>query len=267
MKTYGPYAVTRLHGACLALCALACGASPAAQDNETPPKEIRVQAKKNPGDVRYDLFYELQQRLIGYLPPEPRLFDAVQRVSFTRLSLAEQDAYDPPGWAVSIVGDGMEETVPVRRGGYFLLPYLAQAYTGKATLMFRDQSRRNYTETAWVMRIGDKRQLAYADFGKAMEQLRAVQDAIPLVRVLNYRAEKYSRYDGLKACFLDHDGAMLVDGKPAAHAVVGNCWVLRFDPEKAGSGELIEFRGALDIVTLIETGPYLRAQQLNRSSS
>jgi len=225
-----------------------------------PPKEIRVQAKKNPGDVRYDLFYDLQLRFNGYLPPEPRLFDAVQRVSFTRLSLAEQDAYDPPDWAVSIVGDGLEETVPVRRGGYFSLPYLPEAYKNRATLMFRDQSKRNYTATAWVMRIGEDRQLSYADFGKAMEQLRQVQDTIPLIRVLNYRVEKYSKYDGLKACFLDKDGAMLIDGKPAAHAVVGNCWVLKYDPKKADSGELIAFRGALDIVTLIETEPYLRAR-------
>jgi len=219
-----------------------------------------VQAKRNPGDVRYDQFYDLQQRLIGYLPPEPRLFDAMQRVSFTRLSLAEQDAYDPPGWAVSIVGEGMDETVPVRRGGYFLLPYLAAAYTSKASLMFRDQSKRNYTDTAWIMRIGDGRRLAYADFGKALAQLRTVQDAIPLLQALSYRVEKYSRYDGLKACFLDREGAMLIDGKPAAHAAVGNCSVLSYEPNKAGSGAIIEFRGALDIVTLIDTEPYLRAR-------
>lgn len=219
-----------------------------------------MQAKRNPGDVRYDQFYDLQQRLIGYLPPEPRLFDAMQRVSFTRLSLAEQDAYDPPGWAVSIVGEGMDETVPVRRGGYFLLPYLTAAYTSKASLMFRDQSKRNYTDTAWIMRIGDGRRLAYADFGKALAQLRTVQDAIPLLQVLSYRVEKYSRYDGLKACFLDREGAMLIDGKPAAHAAVGNCSVLSYEPNKAGSGAIIEFRGALDIVTLIDTEPYLRAR-------
>jgi hypothetical protein len=260
MKKHGHHVLTALRAACLVLFASSQGVGQAAQQAEAPPREIKVAAKKNPGDVRYDQFYDLQQRLIGYLPPEPRLFDAVQRVSFTRVSLAEQDAYEPPGWAVSIVGDGVDETLPIRRGGYFVLPYLEDAYKGRATVMFKDQSKRNYTDTAWVMRVGESRQLRYADFGKALEQLREVQDTIPLIRAINYRVEKYSNYDGLKACFLDNDGAMLIDGKPAAHAVVGNCWVLKYDRKQANGGPPIEFRGRLDIVTLIETEPYLRAK-------
>jgi hypothetical protein len=247
-----------------ALLAALCGASPA-QENGAPPKEIRIQAKKNPGDLSYPTFYDLQQRLIGYLPPEPRIFDAVNRISFTHLSLPEQDAYAPPGWAVSIVGDALDETVPMRRGGYFLLPYLLDAYKEKATVMFREQSTRNYVETAWIVRIGESRRLTYAEFGKAMEQLRAVQKAIPLRYILNYRIEKFASYDGLKACFNEPGGALLVDGQPAADAVSGNCAVLRFDPSRAGSAQVIEFKGALDIVTLIDTGPYLRAKVASAS--
>ena len=260
MNKYRHHVLTALRAASLVLFTGSQGVGQAAQPAEVLPREIKIAAKKNPGDVRYDQFYDLQQRLIGYLPPEPRMFDAVQRVSFTRLSLEEQDAYEPPGWAVSIVGESIDETVPIRRGGYFVLPYLEDAYKGRASVMFKHQSKRNYTDTAWVMRIGESRQLTYADFGKALEQLREVQDTIPIIRAINYRVEKYSNYDGLKACFLDTSGAMLIDGNPAAHAVVGNCWVLRYDPKQANGGPLIEFRGKLDIVTLIETEPYLRTK-------
>jgi hypothetical protein len=262
MKEQKAHAASAQRSAFALLLAAVCGASPAAPDDGTPPKEIRIQAKKNPGDVSYAAFYDLQQRLLGYLSAEPRLFDAVNRISFTHLSVKEQDAYESPSWAVSIVGDGLDEAVPIRRGGYFLLPYLPDAYKQKATLMFRNQSKRNYVETAWVMRIGQDHRLAYADFGKAMEQLRAVQKSIPLRYILNYRVEKFTAYDGLKACFLEPGGAALIDGQPAADAVSGNCSVLKFDPAKVSSAQTIEFKGALDIVTLIETGPYL-----NRSAS
>lgn len=262
MKKQESSAPRARHTAFAVLLAAACGAGAAAPDDGALAKEIRIQARKNPGDVKYHAFYDLQQRLAGYLPAEPRLFDAVNRISFTQLPLKEQDAYESPSWAISIVGDGLDEAVPLRRGGYFLLPYLPEAYQQKATLMFREQSKRNNVDTAWVMRIGEDHRLAYADFGKAMEQLRAVQKAIPLRYILNYRVEKFSSYDGLKACFLEPGGAVLIDGKPAADAVSGNCSVLKFDPAQAGSGKVIEFKGVLDIVTLIETGPYL-----NRSAS
>jgi hypothetical protein len=260
MGKHGTQVLTMLRAAFFLLPAVFHGSSPAAQEPSAPPSEIRVSATRNPGNVRYDVFYDLQERLVGYLPPEPRLFDLMQRISFTRLSLAEQDAYDPGAWAVSIIGDGLDETLPMRRGGYFRLPYLAEAYKGRAMVMFKAQSKRNYTDTAWVMRIGENRRLSYADFGKAIGQLRDLQAAIPRVYAHNYRVEKFSLYDGLKACFLAPGGGVLIDGRPTAHAIVGDCWVLRLDPNKVDSGQTIEFRGALDIVTLIETEPYLRAR-------
>jgi hypothetical protein len=260
MKKDRPQTTKLVQGILFASCAMAHGIGAAAPDEETPPKEIRVQAKKNPGDLPYRRFYDLQQRFMSYLPAEPRLFDAVFRISFTRLYLAEQDAYESKNWAVSIVGNELDETVPLRRGGYFVVPYLETAYRENATLMFRDQSKHNYVVTAWIMRIDDSHRLTYADFDKALKQLQGVQKAIPLRYLLNFSVEKFSKYDGLKACFLEPGGAVRIDGKQVADAISGKCSVIRFDPAKASSEQIIEFDGELDIVTLIETEPYLRAR-------
>jgi hypothetical protein len=244
-----------------ALCEMIARVSTAAMDDTALPGEIRIQAQKNPGDVSYQRFYDLQQRMMSYLPAEPRLFDVANRISFMRLSLAEQDAYKPKTWAVSIVGNELDETVPLRRGGYFLLPYLETAYKEKATVMFREQSKHNFVAMAWVLRIDDSRRLSYADFDKAIKQVQAVQKTIPLRYVLNFYAEKFGKYDGLKACFLEPGGEIRIDGKQVADSISGTCSVLKFDPAKVAGGQIIEFAGALDIVTIIETEPYLLAKK------
>lgn len=238
--------------------ALACALPVHAQEGGALPREIKVQAKKNPGHLPYAAMYESYERLLTYLPPEPRLFDPVNRISFTQLPLAEQDAYEPTDWAVSIVGETVDQVVPVRRGGYFEIPHLPAAFQDKATLMFREQSQRNYLEVAWVIRVGTERRLSYADFGKAMEQLRSMQKRIPVLRSLSYRVEKYGNFDGLKACFLAPGGTLRIDGQPAADRISGACSVLKFDPARVGSGQVIEFDGPLDVVTLIRTEPYMR---------
>jgi hypothetical protein len=114
---------------------------------------------------------------------------------------------------------------------------------------------------AWILRVDDSRRLTYADFDKAIKQVQAVQKTIPLRYVLNFYAEKFSKYDGLKACFLEPGGEVRIDGKQVADSVSGTCSVLKFDPAKVASGQIIEFAGALDIVTIIETEPYLLAKK------
>ncbi|MGI4720440.1 MAG: hypothetical protein ACRYGO_04440 [Janthinobacterium lividum] len=240
------------------MLAMACMPGAGAQEDGAAPRAIKVEGRRNPGDVPYAGFVDLYNRLLTYLPAEPRMFDVLYRISFANLSLPEQDAYEAPSWAVSIVGDTIDEMVPVRRGGYFLLPERELARQEKATLMFKEKSRRNFVEVAWVLRIGTDQRLRYADFGKAMAQLRGVQKVIPVMRSLAYHAEKYGKFDGLKACFTGPGGAVLIDGAAAPATISGNCAVLPFEPVRAGSAEVIEFSGPLDIVTLIETAPYLR---------
>lgn len=241
--------------AALAVSLVLCMTAVAAQD-AIQPESVKVRLRKNPGDVPYRGMLASQQRLLSYLPAEPRLIDATLRISFTELPLAEQDAYTPEGWAVSVVSDHVDETVPVARGGYFMLPSIPQAHQEDATVMFRTQSRRGFIEVGWPLRVAADHRLPYADFARAMGELHALQKRIPLY-ALALRSEKYADYDGLKACFRDADGRVLVDGVPVGDAVVGNCTVLRFDSTQAAGGKVLAFAGALDIVTLIDTRPYL----------
>jgi len=246
-------------GPAVGLVLLAGALAFGAHAQEAPPKSVKVAARKNPGDLRYRFFFDGQKTLLGYLPPEPRMLDVMWRTSFTELPMPEQDAYDPQGWAVSIVSDSVDQVVRVRRGGYFWLPDLPVAYKELATIMFREQSAPRELGVGWIVRVKPDHRLSYADFGKVMDEIHGVQKAIPVYHFWVH-TEKFADYDGVKACFLDADGAVLIDGRPAADARVGNCSVLKFDPARAGAGETIEFSGPLDIVTVVETRPYLRTK-------
>jgi hypothetical protein len=233
----------------LSLSVLAC-LPLAAQESGIPPAAIKVVARKNPGHLPYRFFWDGQRKLDSYLAPEPRKVDMMFRISFTELPEPEQDAYLPQSWGVSVVGDTVDETVKVRRGGYFRLPDLPQAREEGATIMFNEQSRKKVLNVGWIVRI-DGGRLRYADFARAMHELRAVQKQISILSI-SMRTEKHARNDTLKACFLEAGGRLLLGGKPAADAMVGNCALLRFDPAKAASSEDIEFAGPLDIVTIVE---------------
>lgn len=238
----------------LSLPALACASAPA-QEATPAPAAIKVVARKNPGDIPYRGFLRMQRRLLSKLPPEPRKLDIMLRISFTELPGPGQDEYLPQSWAVSVVGDSVDETVQVRRGGYFLLPELKQAEEEDATIMFKEQSRKGWLDIGWVVRTGEGQRLRYAELGQAMAELRTIQKEISMFD-LGLRAEKYGKYDTLKACFLEPGGQLRINGKPAADAAIGNCALLRVDPSRAATGDEIEFAGQLDIVTLVEGRQY-----------
>jgi hypothetical protein len=238
----------------MSLSTLACTIA-AAQEADPPTQAVTVVSRKNPGDIPYRGFLLAQRKLLSYLPPEPRKLDIMLRVSFTDLPLAERDAYLPQSWGVSIVGDTVDETLALRRGGYFVLPELPQAFDEDATIMFRERSRKGWVDVGWIVRIEAGGRLAYADFAQAVAELRGLQKAISVFN-LGLRAEKYATYDTLKACFLDAGGQLRIKGKPAADGTVGNCALLRFDPARAGSGDEIDFAGPLEIVTVVESRAY-----------
>ena len=215
---------------------------------------VEIKRAKNPGDLPYTHFLESQTRLQSYLPPEPRVIDMRLRLSFTGIAGPARDDYLPDTWAVAIVGDTVDHTIAVNRGGYFVLPDLPEAARENATIMFNTQTRKNQLKVAWKLRIGEGQVLSYADFSRAFDEVKAVQDKIPVYRI-SMRDERTARFDGLRACFVAVAGRIEVDGRPAATSAEGSCQVLKFDPALAGAGEArIAFIGALDTVTLNETG-------------
>lgn len=246
----------RFGSAILAALAAISITDAAAQDLDTKPVEelapITIKRTKNPGDLPYAGFRTVFARLQSFLPPEPRVLDLRSRLSFTGLSESERDAYLPDTWAVAIVGDTIDHTIDVERGGYFLLPELEEAAREKATIMFNAQTRRNYLNVGWKFRIAEGQTLSYADFAKAFDEVASVQKKIPLWRI-SLRDERLARFDGLKACFHPGKGRIEVDGQPAVTTSVGACEVLRFDPAMARNENVrIAFIGPLDIVTLHE---------------
>lgn len=242
-----------------ALAAHAQEAPLPSQEQGAPPKTVNVAARKNLGDLPYyDYYIREQGRMYNSLPPRPRMVDFLWRIVFTEMTEPERDAYVPQGWAVALVGSGVDKTVPVARGGYFLLPVLPVTQWG-ATIMIKEQSKPMALAVIWMVHVNAGQHLSYADFGKAINEVHGAQNELPL-DWRNLDDVRTAKYDGLKACFLEGGGAVLIDGKPAADATVGNCTILKFDPAKAGSGQVIEFKGPLQIVTVAATSYYLKSK-------
>lgn len=226
-----------------------------AQETGAPPAEIKIVTRKNPGDLPYRFFLRAQRQLQSYLPPEPRKLDFNFRISFTELPMAERDGYQPLSWGVSVVGDTVDETLALRRGGYFILPELARADEEDATIMFREQSRKKSLDVAWILRTDASGRLPFADIGQALRELRAVQKRISLFSI-SMRTEKHASYDTLKACFLQAGGELRIGGTGAADATIGQCSLLRLDPARIGSSGAVELAGPVDIVTIVDARDY-----------
>ena len=211
---------------------------------------IEIKSKRNPGDLPYKGFLSLQKDLFSYMPPEPLVIDMRFRASFTAMEQAQRDLYLPETWAISIVGDTVDYPVPVERGGYFLLPDLKDAARERATIMFNSQTRKNWIDVAWMVRLKENNTLAYQDFAKALDQVKYTQAKMPWYRPA-FRYEKKVRFDGLKACFTSAGGDILVDGQAVETVSRGSCKMLKFESAKANApGSVIAFLGPVANVTL-----------------
>lgn len=250
--------------ALLALLAALGSAHAAAQDaapldtpavTEAPAgaqSPVKINAGKNAGDLSYKSFFGIQSLLQSFQPPEPRVIDFTYRLSFKEPDGAANDAYNPETWGVAIVGDTFDQVVPVGRGGYFVLPYLAQAVQESATVMFNAQTKWRSLNVAFKLRLSPEQTLAYADFAKAIDEFKIVQNQIPWYRI-GLREIRNASIAGLRACFRSADARIEIDGVPAATRVEGLCHVLPFDPARAATGAAtIGFVGPLDNVTLDE---------------
>ena len=264
MNIVFPSTMRRCTSAALVALAALASVPAAAQDtpdadapaaNEAPAgaqSPVKINARKNAGDLSYKSFFGIQSLLQSFQPPEPRVIDFTYRLSFKEPDGATNDAYNPETWGVAIVGDTFDQVVPVGRGVYFVLPYLAQAVQESATVMFNTQTRWRSLNVAFKLRLSPEQTLAYADFAKAIDEFKIVQDQVPWYR-LGLREIRNARIDGLRACFRSADARIEIDGVPVATRVEGMCHVLPFDPAKAAAGAAtIGFVGALDNVTLDE---------------
>jgi hypothetical protein len=246
---------------------LACGvaaclsaALASAQDHEPsaagtaeaprPAFTVTIKESKKFGDLPYRPFIESFRLLQSYQPPEPRLVDVLVRARYPAMSDTEQDAYVPTKWGVAIVSRSVDLTVPVRRGGYFVLPDVDAAYAEEGSILFREPTSKPLY-LYFSLRVGAGQRLRYADLGKASQQIDTLLGKISYFNS-RLRHLKRDKHDAIKACFLDAGGDIRIDGRSVADTTIGNCKVLRIDPERVKSADVIEFSGALDIVTFAE---------------
>jgi hypothetical protein len=250
--------MTRLHrnmlAAGLSWLAVVAASPVAAQEPEPVAAQtlapVEIRSKKNPGDLPYKGFYNIQAFVQSLMPPEPRAIDLTLRVAFTGLNEAEQDNYLPGGWSVAVVGDTVDQTVKVERGGYFILPDLPQAANERATIMFNAQTRKGYVGAGWKLRLAEGKTLPYTAFAQAFDEVKSVQKKIPWYRY-GLREERAARYDALKACFGSGGGDIEIDGQPVPTQTRGACKMLKFDAGRAASkSSVIAFVGQLENVTL-----------------
>lgn len=260
-------AVTRLKASLVALAVLACAsdATLAADREASRPEEggtaglrldeqapVRIHRKINLGDLPYKPFFGIQTYLQSLLPPEPRAIDLLGRVHFVAKSEVEQDLFAPESWAVAVVGNDLDQVVPVHRGGYFLLPEVKLGVLELGTIMFNTQTRKGKMSVAWKLRIPRTQTLSYAGFAKALEEVASVQRQIPAYRY-DLREIRRHGHNALRACFLNGPGRIEVDGRPAPTIPDGACQVLKYDAAAARAGlARIAFVGELDLVTLKE---------------
>lgn len=254
---------------CIALCNITAGAQENAQSarpddafrepeaiRETPAPDtvsrppVQINSKTNTGDLSYTSFFGIQTLLQSFLPPEPRVTDFTYRLSFKEIGGAARDEFVPESWGVAVVGDTVDQVIPVSRGGYFVLPDIAQAANENATIMFNAQTRWRTIEVEFKVRTSPHQTLAYTEFARAIEEFRGLQRKIPWYR-LGLRAIRNAGVDGLKACFHSTDGRIDIDGVAANSRVDGMCHLLAFEPSKAASAtSTISFVGPLDHVIL-----------------
>jgi hypothetical protein len=234
-----------------------------AQEKEATlaPPSVQVTAKRSGEQAFAEVEYAPYIRDYSYmrkqLPQESRLIDMWERFRYASMSLTEQDAYTPPRDGITIVSPSVKATVPVRRGGYFILPAIGQAYLEEGTIQVRQAIDRQY-HTMYIvfsLNLGADRHTSYTDLGKASRQIDAVQGKISAFHN-GLKHVKHGRHDAIKACFLDAGSAILVAGQSVADASHGNCKLLALDPVRIASGEAIEFSGALDIVTFVDRRDY-----------
>lgn len=213
---------------------------------------VKIHRQTNRGDLPYKPFYLIQTYLQSLLPPEPRAIDLLGRVQFVAKSELEQDLFAPESWAVAVVGNELDQVVPVRRGGYFLLPEVKLGILELGTIMFNTQTQKGKMSIAWKVRIPPTQTLSYADFAKALEEVSSVQRRIPTYRY-DLREIRRHGHNALRACFLKDPGRIEVDGRPAETIPDGACHVLKYDAAAARAGMAqIAFVGKLDLVTLKE---------------
>lgn len=230
--------------------------SPAQEATDIPT--VRIEASRAVTELPYRRYLEIQHQLHRYLPPEPQLVDLWFRIGYPRMREPERDVRPAAEQGVAVRSRSVDEAVAVRRGGYFSLPANQAAYDESGEIVLNGVER-GWLGIWWTLRLPQTQRMRYADIRDARAQLTAVQHRISAFATA-LRTVKREPYDGIKACFHDASGAILIDGQAVADAVEGDCKIHFSDPARPGDA-VVEFSGPLDVVSFIDRRYYERKDQ------
>lgn len=245
----------RLFRLALLAASLAGCASPASSSDPQQAAPVVVTASRTTAELSYRFFLGVQYELHQHMPPEPHLVDLWYRVGYPGMPETARDAHVAPERAVAVHSKSVKVTVPMRRGAYFSLPAIQDAYDEHAELVVSDTSK-PWLGVWWTLRVPDSQRMAYGDIRRARAQIAAVQGKISAFSHRYLKEVKRQPYDGIKACFHDGGGAILVNGKEVADATEGRCKVLFSDPDRIADDSSVAFSGPLDVVSFIDRNYY-----------
>ncbi len=226
-------------------------------DSAAQAQGVLTPRKKKLGDVSYRTMWRLQKRVEAMLPKGAQMISPVLRLSVAGMGEFERTEFQPSSWAVAIVGKTVDALVPMRRGGYFVLPTLpqAQARNEDAIVMFNSPSSKNWFDVGWHVNIPSSGTLLYTQFGQALAELKLAQDEMPWWDIMVI-PEKTARFNAIRACFTSEKGKILVAGFPAGHKLSPHCTLLAFNPDQVRADLAIDFVGGLEYVTLDNSANY-----------
>lgn len=228
-----------------------------AEDEGALAAHVDVNASGDYGELPYRYYVAAQRHLRRHLPKEP-LVDMWFRAAYPGMGEDQRDAFLPPGWALAIHSRSVDLEVPMQRGAFFRLPEIQEAWDEEATIMFREVNR-PWLGIWWTLRVPAGQRIAYADIGRARQQIAGVQRGISLYDG-HFKKFKRDRYDAIKACFHGGSGQIWVAGKLAENAVRGNCKILFTDPARISGTEVVEFDGPLSFVSFVDQRYYSQAK-------
>lgn len=224
-------------------------------EREPALSTVTTTAARHTAELSYRFFLGVQYELHQHMPPEPHLVDLWYRLTYPEMREPERDAFVPPAYAISMHAKSVRASVPMRRGAYFSLPAIQDAYDEDAALVISDVIQ-PWLGVWWTLRVPDSQRMAYGDIRRARAQITTVQGKISAFSHPYLKNVKREPYDGIKACFHDDSGAILVDGKAVADATEGRCKLLFSEPGRIADSSSVAFSGPLDVVSFIDRSYY-----------
>lgn len=227
--------------------ALIAASLPVAARAQTAPDQVVVRAIHNEAELSYAGFLRSYAQLYQLLPPEPRHIDLFDRILFTRLSPAEQEAFTSPTWAIAVVSHSRDIEIPIVRGGYFLLPYDRVAMEEDAKIMFNAHTQDGVLGLAVGLRTQPGAVIHAADLATALKEANSFHDKA--IKTPLYKGTVH--FNAIKACFGTTGGDMVIARGAGSKSTLGICTLYVPAAGDVATDAEISFSAEPEIVLLL----------------